>query len=328
MNTTPETPRPILWPVDRAASTAGTYHLRTLEQARVAAPSRRANDEDRECCEQGDRPDDDQRVEQPRQLADEEIACITQGAVQASRVMRHRRHLLRRDERHRNSGKRPLAHGARARLRLLCERLLRLVELVAQAQTLLRRERACELALEADDLRAQLQDVVLQDVRLPLQVLDAYALRGDLPELAEAEHGVLDLGDRNAKDERCRAALSRRVHVDGGDVAAVAACDLHRACGRLGKTVAVDAHAQPRAVFVEARRRGRQRPGLKLRGELLPKNPSMRAEDRRASCRRPAYGRTLYLSLEGHRLRLLRPAGKHAVECGGADAERDDGRRG
>ena len=93
------------------------------------------------------------------------------------------------------------------RLRLLRQLLLRRVELVAHLQPLLGRERAAELALEADDLRAELQDLALQHVRLALQVFDPHALRLDFAELAEPDDGVLDLGHGNAEDEGCVPCL-------------------------------------------------------------------------------------------------------------------------
>src|SRR6266540_2759313 len=74
MKTRPERPSPSLWPVDSAASTAGTYQLRAFEQPSVAPAASGAYGKDDGRGEQRDRPDHDQRVEQPRELAHEELA--------------------------------------------------------------------------------------------------------------------------------------------------------------------------------------------------------------------------------------------------------------
>ena len=92
----------------------------------------------------------------------------------------------------------------------------RSVVAMGQAIALVRCKRAVRLlALERGDRRLELDDLALEYVRLPLQILDADALRRDLAELAEPENGVLDLGDRDAQHERYRCGG----HPDGsGDV--------------------------------------------------------------------------------------------------------------
>src|SRR6266542_306779 len=98
-----------------------------------------------------------------------------------------------------------------------------LLQLVLEAQPLVRRQgRILQLLLEPRDTRAQAQDLLLLLVCLALEVLDAHVLRCHRAERAEPQHGILDLRDRDAQDEVGATAPARRVHVDGGDVAAVA----------------------------------------------------------------------------------------------------------
>ena len=95
-------------------------------------------------------PSDDHRVEQPRELEQEEGAGVAHGPLESPRLVRHDGGRLRDDEAHRDRRQRSLAHGAGARLRLRRERGLRLAELVLEAEPLGRRERAVrELALSS-----------------------------------------------------------------------------------------------------------------------------------------------------------------------------------
>src|SRR6266498_674042 len=112
MKTRPASPS--LWPVDSAASTAGTYQLRAFEQPSVAAAASGAHRKDDGRGEQRDRPDHDQRVEQPRELAHQELPRVAHGAVQPSLMVRRHRRGLRREERHRDGRERSLADRRRA----------------------------------------------------------------------------------------------------------------------------------------------------------------------------------------------------------------------
>ena len=164
------------------------------------------------------------------------------------------------EERRRDRGQRPLAHGALVCARLRGERALRLRELILELHTLLARQRhARKTLLETGDRGAQLEDRVLLLVRDALQILDAHVLRRHVAELAEPQDCFLHLRHRDAQNEDRASAQPGRVHVDGRDVAAVAASDLHRA-GRVSREVVTrNANAQPGLVLVEPRRARRER---------------------------------------------------------------------
>ena len=150
------------------------------------------------------------------------------------------------DERQRDGGERSLAHGARARLRLLRERALRLVELVLQAKPLVRRRAAGgELALELAIVACSATICRRRTFACRCQILDAHALSLHVAEPAEPEHRVLDAASpaRAARATPCLCLPGVFMSTER-DVAAVATRDLHRAGRRVGEAVvARRAHA-------------------------------------------------------------------------------------
>jgi hypothetical protein len=134
------------------------------------------------------------------------------------------------------------------------ERALRVLQLQLQAQPLIGGQRGVlQRTLETRDLEAQLRQLALLRIELPLQVLDAHPLCGDVAQATEPQDGILHPGHRDAKHEERATSVPGRVEVDRRDEAAVAACDAHRLCRGVAELVPLDAHAQPRLVAVQAR---------------------------------------------------------------------------
>src|SRR5205085_5018111 len=107
---------------------------RLREQPVFAAAAPGAQSDDHRRGEERNRREDDQRVEEPRELADEERTGVASRALEPPLTVRHRDGSLWRRERERDGRKRALAHRARARLRLLRKCPPRLVELVLEAE--------------------------------------------------------------------------------------------------------------------------------------------------------------------------------------------------
>ena len=227
MNVSADRPRPSLWAVDSAASTSGNLPLRALEESRVAAAAGGANGQHRGGGEQRDRPDDDQRVEQPRQLADEEVAGVAQRASEPVPA---------------RAGPTAAACGVKnvietvasvpsrtvvARAFVFCgERCLRLVELVLLLRRQACRSQPCARARRSSPGACAISRCSTFACRCRSWMRTRCAVTS--PSWPSRSTASSTLRDRHAQHERCRPVLSRSVHVDGRDVAAVAARDLHR----------------------------------------------------------------------------------------------------